>query len=258
MPARPLAELGSPALRDTQARDALHARGIRLHGHQSAIDELLNYECLSIAGELREVDQQLGVTLAAAGPGRPQKHSVLRDILVYGLVQIVAAGHSIRSGIDEAQAIGRVRKNAASAFGLSDRKNSPATEQVRRAMERTEHRLRLLALIRGGHNLVGPLFDLAVTVVALAAAGQDDTPAFRRDAEILVSTCRTLDAIEKACRQSGSKARAAATAARRAHVPKCQAISKYTLSRCGHPAHDGRLCEIHYRLEMKKLSTQKL
>ncbi len=207
-----LAQAGSAEMRRKLARDKLEHRGIELRrAHKTAIDALVAFESDRQTTLLRIYDDNVEQLLHIRTDGRPNKHSVLRDLLIF-------AQQHLMQHVGQLQARD-ARKRTAQMFGLtSDTKFArtwrPSIEQVRRAEERTLGRFALLQKVRGGGELLSLAWFRAVYVLGFYISELNDgvpldAEAFHADATWLISLCRTLDAFERMNRIEKTAAREA-------------------------------------------------
>ncbi len=202
-----LAHAGNREMQTRRARDDLKTRKILLRGHKSAIDALIAYEIGHKKSQLQIYDKFVDGLLQSRTDGRPNKHSALRDFLIF-TEQVLL------------QSVGRLevrdaRKRTAQMFGLTcdtkfARTRRPSIDQVKWAEERTIARFKLLQRWRGA-RLLSPAWLKCVYVLGFYIAEMNGTPldpeAFHADATCLVSICRTLDAVERLDRIEKSAAR---------------------------------------------------
>jgi hypothetical protein len=205
-----LAHAGTVDMQTRWARDELKARNILLRGHRSAIDALVAFEVEHKKSQLQAFDELVAELLQCRTDGRPNKHSVLRDFLIFAQQHLM-------------QHVGRLkardaRKRTAQMFGLTSdtkftRTRMSSIEQVRRAEERTFARFALLLKVRGSDELLSPAWLKAVYVLGFYIGEMNGTPfdpeEFYAAATCLVSVCRTLDAVERMDRIEKSAARKA-------------------------------------------------
>jgi hypothetical protein len=192
-----LAHAGTPEMQTRWAREDLKNRDVQLRGHKSAIDALIGYEIDHKRSQLQIYDEWIDDLLQRRTDGRPNKHSSLRDLLIFAQQFFL-------------QSVGRLeirdaRKRTAQMFGLTCdtkfvRTRRLSIDQVKWAEERTITRFRLLERWRGD-QLLSPAWLKAVYVLGFYIAEMNGAPldpeAFQTDATGLVSVCRTLDAVER-------------------------------------------------------------
>jgi hypothetical protein len=202
-----LANAGTPDMQTRWARDDLKDRKVLLRGHRSAIEALVAYEIQHKRSQLKVFDEYVDELLQSRTDGRPNKHSALRDFLIF-TEQVLL------------QSIGRLevreaRKRTAQMFGLTcdtrfARTRRPSIDQVKWAEERTMARFILLRRWRGD-DLLAPAWRKGVYVLGFYIGEMSGTPldpeAFFTDATCLISVCRTLDAVERLDRIEKSAAR---------------------------------------------------
>lgn len=191
-----LAHAGTPEMQIRWARNDLAGRKVLLRGHRTAVEALVAYEIEHKRSQLQGFDGIVEQLLDCRTDGRPNKHSALRDFLVF------TQQHMLQSlGLEVREA----RKRTAQIFGLTcdtkfARTRRPSTDQVKWAEERTIARFVLLRKFRGD-ALLAPAWCKAVYVLGFYIAEGKGAPldpeAFLADATCLVSICRTLDAFEK-------------------------------------------------------------
>jgi hypothetical protein len=194
-----LAHAGTADMQMRWAREDLKARNILLRGHRSAIDALVAFEIDRKKSQLQMYDKFVDDLLLCRTDGRPNKHSALRDLLIFAQQVFL-------------QSVGRLeirdaRKRTAQMFGLTCdtkfvRTRRLSIDQVKWAEERTITRFRLLERWRGD-QLLSPAWLKAVYVLGFYIAEMNGAPldpeAFRTDA-----TCSGL-ALER--RGSARRAR---------------------------------------------------
>jgi hypothetical protein len=202
-----VAHSGTPEMQTRWARDDLKDRNVLLRGHRSVIEALVAYEIKHKRSQLQIFDEYVDELLQSRTDGRPNKHSALRDFLIFTeqvLLQSVG-----RLEVREA------RKRTAQMFGLTcdtkfARTRRPSVDQVKWAEERTLGRFRLLERWRGD-GLLSSAWLKAVYVLGFYVAEMNGSPldpeAFCTDATCLVSVCRALDAVERLDRIEKSAAR---------------------------------------------------
>ncbi|SHH20658.1 hypothetical protein [Bradyrhizobium erythrophlei] len=204
-----LAHAGSAEKQARWARDDLKARNILLRGHRSAIDALVAFEIAHKKSQLQMYDEFVDNLLLCRTDGRPNKHSALRDLLIFTQQFFL-------------QSVGRLeirdaRKRTAQMLGLTCdtkfvRTRRLSIDQVKWAEERTIARFRLLERWRGD-QLLSSAWLKAVYVLGFYIAEMNGAPldpeAFCTDATCLVSVCRTLEAVERLDRIEKSAARKA-------------------------------------------------
>lgn len=204
-----IAHAGTVEMQTRWARDELKARNILLRGHKSAINALVAFEVDHKKSQLEAFDEFVDELLGSRTDGRPNKHSALRDFLIFAHQFFL-------------QSVGRLevrdaRKHTAQMFGLTcdtryARTRRLSIDQVKWAEERTLTRFNLLQRWRGD-GLLAAAWNKAVYVLGFYIAEMSGTPldpeAFHTDATCLVSICRTLDAVERWARIEKSEARRA-------------------------------------------------
>jgi hypothetical protein len=204
-----LAHAGTPEMQVRWAREDLKARNILLRGHRSAIDALVAFEIGHKKSQLQIYDEFVDDLLLCRTDGRPNKHSALRDLLIFAEQFFL-------------QSVGRLeirdaRKRTAQMFGLTCdtkfvRTRRLSIDQVKWAEERTITRFRLLERWRGD-QLLSSAWLKAVYVLGFYIAEMNGAPldpeAFYTEATCLVSVCRTLDAVERLDRIEKSATRKA-------------------------------------------------
>lgn len=192
-----LAHAGTAEMQARWARDDLKARNILLRGHRSAINALVAFEIDHKKSQLQRYDEFVDDLLLRRTDGRPNKHSALRDLLIFAQQFLL-------------QSVGRLeirdaRKRTAQMFGLTCdtkfvRTRRLSIDQVRWAEDRTMTRFRLLERWRGD-QLLSSAWLKAVYVLGFYIAERNGAPldpeVFYTDATCLVSVCRTLDAVER-------------------------------------------------------------
>jgi hypothetical protein len=208
-PVMGLAHAGSPEMHIRWAREGPKKRDVHLRGHKTAIDTLVTYEVEHKKALLQVYDEYVDQLLESRADGRPNKHSALRDFLIFAEQQLL-------------QLVGRLevrdaRKRAAQIFGLTcdtrfARTRRPSIDQVKWAEERTIARFKLLQKWRGD-GLLGAAWLKGVYVLGFYISELNGAPldpeTFHADAACLVALCRTLDAAERLDRIEKSAARKA-------------------------------------------------
>jgi hypothetical protein len=197
----------TPEMRRRLALDELKREGVDLRGaSESLIETVIALKDDRQTQLLQARDAEYERLLRSRADGRPNKHSVLQDLLVF------TAQHRLQSA-------GRLktraaRQRTAQLFGFTcDTKHArtrrPSSEQVRRAIERMLPRFSLLQKIDGG-GLIKPVLARAARVVESFISGAPLGAAFHADATRIVSMSRILEAIERSDRIEKTAARKAA------------------------------------------------
>lgn len=210
-----LARAGSSEMRRRHALDVLKSRRVQLRGsHSTVVNALVSYESDRQTELLQAYDEHVERVLNIRADGRPNKHSALRDFLIF------TEQHLLRSfsfGGREPLEVRDARKRTAQIFGLTcdtkfARTRRLSIDQVKWAEERTLARFELLRMVRG-EDLLGPAWLKGVYVLGFFISEQNGAPlnaeAFVADATCLISICRTLDAVERLDRIEKSAARKA-------------------------------------------------
>ena len=205
-----IAHAGTREMQTRWARDDLKARNILLRGHKSAIDALVGFEVGHKRSQLEAFDEWVDELLQCRTDGRPNKHTALRDFLIF-------TEHVLLQSVGRLE-VREARKRTALMFGLTcdtrfARTRRPSIDQVKWAEERTIARFMLLQQRWRGDALLGPAWLKGVYVLGFYIGEMNGTPldpeAFCTDATCLVSICRTLDAVERLDRIEKSAARKA-------------------------------------------------
>jgi hypothetical protein len=213
-----IAHLGTAEMQTRWARDDLKSRSILLRGHRSAIDALVTYEVEHKSSQLQAFDEYVDELLNCRTDGRPNKHSALRDLLIF-------AQQFLLQSLGKLEAR-EARKRTAQIFSLTcdtrfARTRRPSIDQVKWAEDRTIHRFALLQQRWRGDQLLSLTWLKAVHVLGFYIAEMNGAPldpeTYFSDVTCLVSICRTVDAVERLNRIE--KSAAARTAKRLTRPP---------------------------------------
>lgn len=210
VPTGSLADAGSPEMKERIAREDLKARGVRLRGDKTAIQELVRYEVENEKRRLHATDENIDLVLGIPANGRPNRHSALRDLLIFSYYQLmkIVLKTSPRAA----------RKETARFFCLTcDTKTSRtrrlSTDQVKWAGQRTFDRFVHLHPHDKEGQLLGDAiarsFQVLVGYAEEVNGRSPDIDAFEAHVAHLKLLCRTLDVAEKLDRLEKADARAA-------------------------------------------------
>jgi hypothetical protein len=203
LPVIGLADGRTPGMRRRLAMDELKRAGNDFRGaRESLVKTVIEFEDDRQTKLLQARDDELERLLRSRADGRPNKHPVLRDLLVFTVTHRLQSVCGLKV-LDARQRTARFFGFTLNFKSISTRQSS--TEQVRRLEDRTLFRFSLLQKAYGD-EFTKPVLARAARVLDCYVSGAALNHA---DATRIVSLCRLLEALERSNRIEKTAARKA-------------------------------------------------